>query len=118
MVYNQKRLNDTTYKDKYTLPGIGYLLLKIRHKKAYNKFDLKSGFYQISMHYESTEWKAFICPQGHFEWLVMPFGLKMHQQSFKEKWIAFFKNIMISFLSILMALQYSQMISHIMSNIF
>jgi hypothetical protein len=28
------------------------------------------------MEEESIPWMAFTCPQGHFEWLVMPLGLK------------------------------------------
>lgn len=50
MVYNYRRLNDNTYKDQYSLLSIDFLLLKIRHKKVYNKFDLKFGFHQVSMH--------------------------------------------------------------------
>jgi hypothetical protein len=36
------------------------------------------------MEEESIPWTAFTCPQGHYEWLVMPLGLKMHQRYFKE----------------------------------
>lgn len=67
MVYNYKRLNNNTYKDQYTLPGIDYLLLKIQGKNAYCKFDLKSGFHQIMMHPNNIEWTAFISLHGHYE---------------------------------------------------
>jgi len=34
---------------------------------------------------ESIEWTAFTCPQGHFEWLVMPLGLKNAAALFQRK---------------------------------
>ncbi|AXS67831.1 ORF3 [Dioscorea nummularia-associated virus] len=91
MVYNYKRLNDNTYKDQYTLPSIDYLLLKIKDKIVYSKFDLKSGFHQIMMDPQSIEWTAFVCPQGHFEWIVMPFGLKNAPSVFQRKMDNIFK---------------------------
>jgi hypothetical protein len=37
------------------------------------------------MEEESIPWTAFTCPQGHFEWLVMPFGLKNTLALFQRK---------------------------------
>jgi len=38
--------------------------------------DCKSGYWQIKIDEESILLTAFSAPQGHYEWIVMPFGLK------------------------------------------
>ncbi|QBA88842.1 polyprotein [Aglaonema bacilliform virus] len=92
LVFNYKRLNDNTHKDQYSLPGINTIMQRIGHSKIYSKFDLKSGFHQIAMHPDSIEWTAFWTPQGLFEWLVMPFGLKNAPSIFQRKMDNCFKD--------------------------
>nr|GEU59616.1 TPA: orf y [Tanacetum cinerariifolium] len=76
MVFNYKSLNDNTYKDQYSLPGINTIIKRIGGAKIFSKFDLKSGFHQVAMDEESIPWTAFLVAGGLYEWLVMPFGLK------------------------------------------
>ena len=38
--------------------------------------DTVSGFHQIPIHPNSTEYTAFVTPDGHFGYITMPFGLK------------------------------------------
>jgi len=57
--------------------------------------DCKSGYWQIKMEEESIPLTAFSAPQGHYDWIVMPFGRNNAPQIFKEEWITSLKNLII-----------------------
>jgi hypothetical protein len=42
------------------------------------------------MEEESIPWTTFTCPEGHYEWLVMPLGLKNAPVLFQRKMQKFF----------------------------
>ncbi|GKE12236.1 Orf y, partial [Tanacetum coccineum] len=111
MVFNYKSLNDNTYKDQYSLPGINTIIKRIGGAKIFSKFDLKSGFHQVAMDEESIPWTAFLVPGGLYEWLVM------HQQYSKERWINASKEHSHSSQYILMIYWFSQRMKKIMQNI-
>jgi hypothetical protein len=84
LVVNYKPLNKVLADDTYPIPNKSNLVTRIAGAKIFSKFDLKSGFWQVAIHEKDKFKTAFNVPAGHYEWNVMPFGLKMHLQSFRE----------------------------------
>nr|WCL16045.1 polymerase [Chrysanthemum yellow edge associated virus 2] len=77
MVINYKRMNDATIGDSYKLPHKDYIIEKLKGKNVYTSFDAKSGYWQLRLHENTKPLTAFSCPpQKHYEWNVLPFGLK------------------------------------------
>ena len=70
-----RAINKLTVKNRCPLPLISETLDRLRSAKVFTKLDLK-GAYNLIRIAEGDEWKtAFRTRYGHFEFLVMPFGL-------------------------------------------
>ena len=52
------------------------LFNRIQGASSFSKMDCKSGYWQIKIDEENISLTAFSAPHGHYEWIVMPFGLK------------------------------------------
>lgn len=75
MCVDFRALNSKTRKDQYPIPRVDDYLDRIQGSKFFTTLDLASGYHQIAMSTESVPKTAFITPDGHYEYLRMPFGL-------------------------------------------
>ena len=84
MGVDYRALNRIMARDNYPLPLIEDLLGNLREKRYFSSMDLKNGFYHIPMAQESIKYTSFVTPIGQFEYLKMPFGLKIGPQQFQH----------------------------------
>ena len=70
-----RQLNKLAIKNKYPLPRIDDLLDWLREACVFSKIDLRSGYHQILVKPEDVQNTAFRSRYGHYEYVVMPFGV-------------------------------------------
>jgi len=70
-----RQLNKVTVKNRYPLPRIDDLFDQLKGAKVFSKIDLRSRYYQMRIKGQDVPKTAFRTRYGHFEFLVLPFGL-------------------------------------------
>ena len=79
-----KELNAITIKNSYHLPLITDIIEKVKGAKYFTKLDLRLAYNLIRIK-EGDEYKtAFRTKYGHYEYLVLPFGLKNVPATFQS----------------------------------
>lgn len=71
-----RELNDNTIPDRFPLPLISDQIARLHGGHYFTVLDMASGFHQVPIEQESIERTAFVSPDGQFEYLTMPFGLR------------------------------------------
>ena len=86
-------LNKVTIFNKYPLPLMNELHHRVGGSTIFSKLDLKSG-YNLILIKEGDEWKTAFCTHyGHFEYLVMTFGLANAPTTFQNMIHDIFKDM-------------------------
>ncbi|KAL8441914.1 hypothetical protein Emed_007451 [Eimeria media] len=76
LVINYRELNKITISSEQPIPNITTIMEQLQGAKYFTTMDMESGFHQVRVAPDDQHKTGFRCYLGHFEFKVMPFGLK------------------------------------------
>jgi hypothetical protein len=77
-------LNSFSTDDPYMIPRAEEMFNKLQGAQYITTLDLTAGYWQVPLREADRYKTAFVCPQGQFQYTVMPFGLKNAPATFQR----------------------------------
>ena len=84
LCFDYRQLNKITMKNKYLLPRIDDLFYQLKDAGVFLKIDLRFGYHQSRIKDADVNKTPFRMRYGHYEFLVMLFGLTNAPTAFME----------------------------------
>ena len=91
-----RQLNRKIIKDRYPLPLIEDELDSLQGATIFSTLDLKNGFFHVPVEAASRKYTAFVVPNGHYEFLKVPFGLCNSPAVFQKFIHAVFREVTVT----------------------
>ena len=95
------KLNKVTFKKKYPLPRNDDLFNPLQGARYFSMIDLRSGYHQFRVRREDIPNTKFLTRYGHYEFLVLSFGIIDALMAFMDLMNRVFQNYLDSFFIVL-----------------
>ena len=78
-------LNKALKREHHHLPTLKEMLPELTKAKVFSTFDLRHGYWHVTLDEESSHLTTFDTPFGRYRWLRLPFGTKVSSEMFQRR---------------------------------